>query len=87
MNEFIGYGPYQLAVFGMTHREHIPSAIMPWEWPLLMQSVDDQVTFELHMIWQYALEGRDWLRRVHPWGPHWYFQLWEPSPNDVEDVA
>ena len=79
----MGLGPLNMMIFAMSTREHTPSAIMPWEWPSVRQSIDDQVVFELHMTWQYALEGRDWLRRTHPWGSHWFIQLWEPSPNDV----
>ena len=83
----MGMGQMHMVIFGMSTRDETPSAIMPWEWPSVVQSVDEQVMFDLHMIIQFSLEGRDWLRRTHPWGSHWFIQLWEPSPNDtLEEV-
>ena len=79
----MGFDPLRMMMFAITQRKHTPSAIMPWEWPTVKLSFKEQVVFELHMTWQYALEGRDWLRRSHPWGPHWFIQLWENSPNDM----
>ncbi len=80
--EFMGYDPMQLVLYGRGQREESPTSIMPWEWPSDRLSMTSQFMFELHMAYQYALMGRDWLRKAHPWGPHWFIQLWELSPND-----
>ena len=79
---FMGLDYVQLVLFGMSQREHRPSAIMPWEWDAHIAPPDEQIILDLHMTYQMALVGKDWLRRNHEWGPHWSIQVWEESPND-----
>ena len=78
----MGMDLLQLAVFSVEKREENPATIMPWEWDEYMETVTQQIEVACHMNVQYALEGKDYLRSAHIWGPHWYIQPWEPSPND-----
>ena len=79
---FMGLDHVQQALFALVQREHRPSAIMPWEWDAYISTPDKQVMLDLHMTYQMALMGRDWLRRNHELGPHWSIQVWRASPND-----
>ena len=70
------------ALYAMHIRTDSPAALMPWDWDAHSLSVQHQLECELHMIWQYAQDGLDWLRAPHEWGEHWYVLMDEVSPND-----
>lgn len=77
-----GMSPPELAMFAMYQRRESPACMMPWDWSENVDSVPQQIMREVSMMLQYANENRDWLREPHLWGPHWYIQPWETSPND-----
>ena len=80
--KFMGLDVLQLAMFAVARREENPTVLMPWEWDQYKETVTHQIEIINHLIWQHALDGRDFLRAEHIRGSHWYILPWEPSPND-----